>query len=68
MMVNREELYRLIDALPDTQLPQIKALLEPLFDKKQTAVAELLALVETGYPLGTEGRSPYRDRDELHER
>lgn len=68
MMVNREELYRLIDALPDTQLPQIKALLEPLVDKKQTAVAELLALVEPGYPLGTEGRSPYRDRDELHER
>ena len=68
MMVNREELYRLIDALPDTQLPQIKALLEPLVDKKQTAVAELLALVETGYPLGTEGGSPYRDRDELHER
>ncbi len=29
-MVNREELYRLIDALPDTQLPRIKALLEPL--------------------------------------
>jgi predicted nucleic acid-binding protein len=46
------------------QLLQIKALLEPLVDKKQAAVAELLPLVEAGYPLGTEGRSPYRDRDE----
>ena len=67
-MVNREELYRLIDALPDTQLPQIKAVLEPLVNKKQTAIAELLALVETGYPLGTDGWSPYRERDALHER
>lgn len=67
-MVNREELYRLIDAAPDTVLPRIKAILEPMVHNKQTAVAELLALVEKGYPLGTEGRSPYRDRDELHDR
>lgn len=68
MMVNREELYRLIDGLPDTQLRQIKALLEPFVNKKQTAVAELLVLVETGYSSGREGRSPCRDPHELHER
>ncbi len=43
-MVNSEELYWLIDALPDTQLPRIKSLLEPLVHHNQTAVAELLAL------------------------
>lgn len=67
-MVSREELYRLIDAAPDTALRRIKALLEPIVYDQQSAVTELLALLEKGYPLGTGGRSPYRDRDELHER
>jgi hypothetical protein len=67
-MVNREELYRLIDAVPDQELPRIKALLEPIIQHKQPAVAQLLALLEKGYPLGTQGRSPYHDRDELHDR
>ena len=34
-MVNSEELYWLIEALPDTQLPRIKSLLDPLVHHNQ---------------------------------